>query len=299
MSWQCVLELDQERHIKSGAEAALCDAIRGGADLRVYTEFRHNEHIDLTSDNPEIVKEVSEFRVTCLLDDRWTAGFMTLRQPVDLPVGFGPRSSMSFFLYNQNGQQAIARAYLDGPPTEGTPGPSPMDPSLIQMAKYHQQDGWDADTNAPISNFIYDFEVFRYFVRDDWQEMLSHDASGSVFAGSVDALTDAFAQGCEVKVAIRGIYDDLTAAGDNHMDQEVFVQCHSGYYYTDQKLFVTGTHPLVRVRAAIPLTYISHGWDFGWLIVRTDGFISRLLYDPYTLTPHRSQGSGSVRWFVR
>ena len=26
-----------------------------GADLRIYTEFRHNEHIDITSNNPEII----------------------------------------------------------------------------------------------------------------------------------------------------------------------------------------------------------------------------------------------------
>ena len=83
--WQAVLELDHNRTITDGSEAALCDAVRNGADLRVYTEFRHYEHIDVTSDCPEIVQEAAEFRVTCLLDDRWVAGFMTLRQPIALP----------------------------------------------------------------------------------------------------------------------------------------------------------------------------------------------------------------------
>jgi hypothetical protein len=53
-------------------------------------------------------------------------GFMTLRQPIALPDGFCPRASMSCFLYNQNGQQAIARLLLDGVPTSGTPGTSPL-----------------------------------------------------------------------------------------------------------------------------------------------------------------------------
>jgi hypothetical protein len=48
---------------------------------------------------------VAEFRVTYLLDDSWSAGIMTLRQPVELPEGFGPRPSLSCFLYNQDGSQ--------------------------------------------------------------------------------------------------------------------------------------------------------------------------------------------------
>ena len=106
--WNCVLELNTERHKVAGSEAALADAIRRGCDLRIYTEFIHNEHIDVTSDSTERIREVAEFGITYLLEDSWTAGIMSLRQPVSLPDGFGPRPSMSFFLYNQNGQQAIA-----------------------------------------------------------------------------------------------------------------------------------------------------------------------------------------------
>ena len=51
----------------------------------------------------------------------WVAGLMTNRQPLS-GVGFGPRSSMSYFLYNQDGQQACARLFLDGPPPIGAPG---------------------------------------------------------------------------------------------------------------------------------------------------------------------------------
>ena len=64
-------------------------------------------------------------RATYLVDRRWCAGITTLRQPVELPIGFGPRPSLSLFLYNEDGGQAIARPYLDGPPVLGKKGPSP------------------------------------------------------------------------------------------------------------------------------------------------------------------------------
>ncbi len=45
--WACVLEQDSQRQRVAGSEAALRDAIRAGADLRVGTGFLHNEHIPL------------------------------------------------------------------------------------------------------------------------------------------------------------------------------------------------------------------------------------------------------------
>lgn len=53
---------------------------------------------------------------------------MTLRQPIELTEGFGERPSMSFFLYNQDGRQAIARPYLDGGGVTGRVGESPFQP---------------------------------------------------------------------------------------------------------------------------------------------------------------------------
>jgi len=296
--WKCAVELDSQRNVAAGSHAALADAIRRGADLQVQTEFIHNEHIDTDSDSDELIREVAEFRTTYLLEDRAVAGIMTLRQPISLPDGFGPRPSMSFFMYNQDGQQAIARPFLDGPPAMGAPGPSPLDDHSA-MPKYHQQDSFDADTNAPSSNFVYDFNVFRYLVRDDWQELLSHGPDGSRVSGSVDALGDAFTQGCELKVAIRGLCADLAPAGESSPDHEIFVHVGSAYYYTAQKLFIAGTIPTVRVRPAVPLRYTSRGWDFGWLMPRTDGYCARLLNDPYTLQFNRSNGRYAMRWFAR
>ena len=295
---QRVLSLDARRRVRDGSAEALGDAIRRGADLHIGTEFRHNEHIDTSSDNPEIVRELAEFRTAYLIENRWSAGIMTLRQPVSLPDEFGPRPSMSFFLYNQDGTQAIARPHLDGVSSAAATGAAPID-SHPEMPKYHQLDSWDADTNAPSSNFIYDFEHFDFLVRDDWTEVLAHDAGGVVVRGSAAALGDVCGAGGEIKAAIRGLCADLAEPGAATTHHEVFVRIGSSYYYTEQQLFIAGTHPLPRVRASIPLRYATRAWDFGWLLLRTDGRVIRRLCDPYTLRFHDSESRHAVRWFVR
>lgn len=297
-SWKCAYVLDSKRRRVSGSEVELAKAIRRGADLRIYTEFRHNEHIDTNSRDDELIQEVADFRVTYLLDDRWSAGIITLRQPISLPDGFGPRPSMSFFMYNQDGQQAIARPFLDGGPTTGTRGSSPLD-DHSQMPRYHQLDAWDKQTNAPSSNFVYDFDLYRFWANDTWQEVLSHTADGKTIGGSIAALADAFSQGCDVKVGIRGLCADLSDEGQKAIDHEVFVQVGSCYYYTKRKLFMAASHPVVRVNPAIPIRYRSRGWDFGWLMPRSDGLVARWLVDPYTLKFHKSQAQYAIRWFVR
>ena len=298
--WTCVLERNPDRSVRSGSEDALVTAIRRGADLRIGTDFRHHEHIEPGSGNTELVNEVSDFRVTCLLDDRWAAGFMTLRMPITPPERFGPRPSMSFFLYNQNGQQAIARPHLDGASPRGEPGPA-TDSVLpgYHSPKYHEQDAWDTETNAPSANFIYDFDVYRFFVRDEWREVFAHSETGAPTEGTLDQLVAAFRTGSEVKVAIRGLCDDLGEPSSAAMDHEVFVQCGPCYYNTERRIFSTGSQPVVRVAPAIPLRYRTRNWDFGWLMPRSDGFVARWLCDPYTLTFAKSDGRYAIRWFVR
>jgi len=296
--WECALVLDHERRVVSGSTEKLAAAIRHGADMRIYTEFRHNEHIDTKSDNPELIREVADFRITYLLDNHWVAGIINLRQPIDLPNGFGPRPSMSFFMYNQNADQAIARPYLDGQPVTGKMGPAPID-DHSDMPKYHQSDVWDSGTNAPSSNFVYDFETFKFWVCDDWEEVYSNSADGKVLSGSVDSLAQAFAVGREVKVSICGLCDDICGDPAKAMHHEVFVQCGSCYYYTERKQFMAASQPVVRVKPAIPMRYRSQEWDFGWLMPRSDGHVARWLVDPYTLKFHRSEGKYAMRWFVR
>ena len=254
--WTCALELNSGRAVACGSREALRDAVRRGADLRIYTEFRHNEHIDPTSDDDELVREVAEFPTTYLIDDRWVAGIMTLRQPVSLATGFGPRPSMSYFMYNEDGRQAIARPHLDGIPATGAPGRSELVLENPEMPKYHQYDSWDADTNAPSHNFLYDFDLFRFWVRDAWTEVLSHADDGRVLSGSVDDLVQAFRSGAEVKVGVRGLCGDLVSDDAQVFEHEIFVHTNSCYYHTDRNWFRGATHPFVRVKPRIPMEYV-------------------------------------------
>ena len=295
--WTCVLELDSARQRVAGSEAALREAIKAGADLRVGTGFRHNEHIDTESDCDELIREVMDFRVTYLLDNCWVAGIETLRMPIALPDGFGPRASLSFFIYNQDGHQAIARPHLDGQPSRGKLGPSPIN-EHSEMPKYRELESCDADSNAPSSNFVYEFEYFRYFVHDAWEEVLSHDANGHIDSGSLDALVQAFSEGSELKVAIGDLCSDLISSNDTPIEHEVFVQIGAGYYYTERKQFMASANPVVRTRPTIPLGYGSSCWDFGWVMPRSDGHLARWICNPYTLQFEKSTTKNSMRWFV-
>jgi len=302
--WTSLLELNEERQVVSGNAGVLAGSIRNAADLRIYTEFVHNQHIDTRSENNELVREVSEFRTTYLLDDRWTAGIMTLRQPIDLPMAFGPRASMSFFLYNEDGQQACARPYLDGnsplqPPGNEVAGAQPALIPNCDPQRHTVQLRSDEGTNAPILNFVYDFRCYRFAVCDNWREVLGHDADGTVARGRLDDLTDAFAAGCEVKVAVAGLCDDLCDSPERAMRHEVFIQAGPAYHSTRSEHFMVGTHPLVRVAPAVPLVYQSRRWDFGWLVVRSDGRVIYRRCDPYTLAFSDHTMRRSLRWFVR
>ena len=295
--WNTVLSLNTEREIESGTTNALADAIREGADMRIGTAFRHNEHIDTASDNEDLIREAMDFRVTYLVDDQWVAGIENLRVPIALPDGFGPRESMSFFLYNQDGNQSIARPFLDGQPATGEPGVSPLETDE-SMPKYRELENFDAETNAPSSNFIYDFEYFRYMVRSQWTEVLVHDTQGKLVRGNFDDLINAIDAGAEVKVAVRGLCNDLSSNPNDTLDHEVFIHLGACYHYVDQRLLIGSANPVVRTRPSIPLGYSSQSWDFGWLMVRTDGFVASWLCDPYTLKFRRGNHQYSIRWFV-
>jgi len=297
IEWKEVLRLDQKMNKVSGSEKDLADAVRNAADLRFAVEFIHNEHVDPSSDSPELVREECEFAVSYLMRDEWVAGIMNLRQPTDLLHGFGMQPSMSFFIYNQNGQQAIGRPYLDGRQPTGKKGPSPAGES--SMWKHEPQEAWDQDTNAPSHNFIWYFETYRCHVNDSWREVLAHDADGNVTSGSIDELADAFGRGCSVKVGINGLCSDLAEDPENAMEHEVFVHTGSNYYYTEQKIFIAGSHPVVRVRPATPLVYKTDAWDFGWLMVQTDGNVWYRRCDPYTLKSEDLHYNHGIRWFVR
>ena len=211
---------------------------------------------------------------------------------MSLPDGFGPRSALSLFLYNQDGSQGLARTFLDGL----APGHTDMPSDYPAVPRLHLANSYDDASNAPSQNFVYDFDVYRYFVNREWQQVLATDAGGAPRSGSLAALADAFAAGAEVKVGVDDLCADMEPLAASHT---VFVQAGSCYYYTDRKLFIAGSQPVIRVQPAIPLVYQSGGWDLGWLVVRSDGRVVQRLYDPSTLRCRDQETCCPLRWFVR
>lgn len=141
--------------------------------------------------------------------------------------------------------------------------------------------------------------MFKYFVNEEWEEVYGNDNMGKVTFGSLDALVDAFSQGREIKVGIKDLCSDLNREGEKGISYEVFIHCGSCYYYTESKVFCAGSHPLVRVRPSIPLKYESDNWNFGWLMLRSDGKVAMWLVDPHTLKFNRKRSNYAIRWFVR
>ena len=321
--WQRVYELDSKRQPIFGTAQDLRRAIAAGADLRIGTAFIHGEHIDPKSPSKEVIEEVADYGVTYMVylegsswaggianlrhsgatgafpgEHSWAAGIMNLRQPVDLPDGFGPRPSISGFMYQENGDQGVARPFLDGKPAVGTVGMSPI-PDGSDMPKYHVESSFDEGTNAPCQNFFYAFEYFRFFVEDSWREVYATDEAGASH-GSLEELVDAFRRGGEIKVAIGNACTELSKdAKQQVLFHELITRTHSHYYYTDQRLFIAATQPLIRVAPSVPMRYKSGNWDFGWMIARTDGMVLKLIYDPYTLSYRRAAEKHPLRWFIR
>lgn len=299
-AWTCALELRPDRTVAAGSFEALCAAIRRAADLRVYTEFVFEEHIvpggDGNSRHNGLMREVIDFRQTILLNDRHTAGITTLRQPLHPPFGFnGTQPKMSYFLYNMDGQQACANVLLDDKAPSAEPGTHLQIPTPAAMPKMSPEDVYDLGTTGPSRNFIYDMEVYRFFVRDDWEEILAHDATGRVLRGSFDSLEQAQSAGREIKVGIRDLCADL-GDGPTH---EVFSLLGSGFIHTGLRVYDTLTHPLVRVAPAIPLHYRSRNWDVTWVYLRTDGNACLRSLDPYTRRFSDKPRRLACRWFAR
>ena len=212
----------------------------------------------MRSPSDEKVREVAEFAVTYLVEDRWAAGLMSLRQPVSLPDGFGPRPSMSFSSTIKTATKPSAV------PTSTGKRPCPL--PKRSRTPCQSTTCSTAMTKGPTPqahNFIYDFDIYKFYVADTWEEVLHHDAHGRVLSGSIDTLATAFGDGAAIKVGIGGLCADLAGEGDD-LAHEVFVETGSGYYYVEQQLFIAGSHPVIRVRPSIPMRYQSKGWDL-WL----------------------------------
>jgi len=302
--WSMILELAPDRSRAAGSAEALAAAIGRGADLRIYTEFLYEEHIlpgggsDLSLLGP--IREVIDFRETILVEGRHAAGITTLRQPLEPPHGFNGRDpKMSFFMYTMDGDQALANLVLGALPAAAAPDQRTLLPTPPDMPKMGIQEFFDLGTTGPSRNFVYDMEVYRFFVRDEWQEILAHDADGHVTSGSFAALEDAQVAGREIKVAIRDLGADLAQRGTVSASSETFTLIGSGFVHVRAGLYAALTHPLVRLATGIPIRFGSGNWDVAWIFLRTDGLAQVRRLDPYTREWDDRPGRFACRWFAR
>jgi hypothetical protein len=301
--WRTVLELAPDRSVRTGSKDELADAIRRGADLRIYTEFLYEEHIRPGGGDPTLdglIREVIDFRETLLVDDRQVAGVTTLRQPLEPPHGFNGREpKMSFFLYTMDGDQALANLDLGDMAETARPGERVVIPTPDDMPKMGAQEFFDPGTTGPSRNFVYDMEAFRFIVRDEWTEILAHDADGGVTGGSFAALEAAQVAGREIKVGIRDLGADLASAEVASWPHETFTLVGSGFVHVRAGLYVALTHPLVRLAPGVPVRYRSGNWDVAWVFLRTDGQAQVRRIEPYTRRWEDRPARFACRWFAR
>jgi len=309
--WTTALELHPDRTVKDGSKEALVAALARGADLRMYTEFVFGEHIEpgWTGDPSlhGLIREVIDFRQTIVVDGRHAAGMTTLRQPLHPPFGFnGTDAKMAYFFYTSDADQARANLLIAGPEADAAraAGIAPGGPTINLphpgMDKMSPEEAWDLGTLGPSRNFVYHMEVYRFIVRDDWEEILAVDADGRVTGGSLDALEAAQIAGRELKVAIRGLAAEVAdQVGLPAIDHEVISCVGSGFFHVGPRLYNALTHPIVRVAPAVPLRYRSRGWDLVWVHLRTDGQATVRRLDPLTQAWSDKPSRFATRWFAR
>ena len=288
--WTCALELDEQRRVVSGSPEALATAVKRGADVRCYTTFDYGEHMSVPDSEVGLVQEMMNFGVVYWLEGGHIAAIQTTRYPANCSLGFQPFPSLSFFLYNDNGECGIARPFLKRQGSSLLTGAVPD--------KYRTLDRFDDDTSSPAENYVYDFGVYKWWVREAWEMLLSHDADGAPVSGSLEALQEAFRAGRNLKVAIAGLCAGLAPEGEQPIAHELIVELGPIYNHQDEGYLGGESLPVVRVSPGVPLRYGSGNWNFGWLLPRTDGIVHQLVIDPYTRDFTREETRCPITWFA-
>ena len=89
--WESAMKLDEDRAtVLSGSTSRLQEMVASGSDIRVVTQFRHNEHVDAASANAELVLEPSSFPITVALCG--SHPHTTACRSIPLPPELSPRS---------------------------------------------------------------------------------------------------------------------------------------------------------------------------------------------------------------
>ncbi len=303
-AWTLALELAPDRSVRAGSKEALAGAIGRGADLRVYTEFLFEEHIapggngDPSLDG--LIREVIDFRETILVDGHHVGAITTQRQPLEPPFGFnGTEPKMSFFMYTGDGEQALANLVFRGIDGAPAPGTRTVEPPPPDMPKMSEQEYFDVGTTGPTRNFVYDMETYRFWVRDDWEEVLAHDAEGTSRRARSMPSRRRRSPGARSGSASATSRRVSAAPTSRSCRTRCSPRSDPGSCTRVHGCMPRLTHPLVRVAAAVPLRYASGNWDVAWVFLRTDGAARVRRLDPYTRTWEDHEARFGCRWFAR
>jgi hypothetical protein len=230
-----------------------------------------------------LVEETGTLQTSWVFDDKHVGGLQTLRHPLDCGLGIRTRPSMSLWVFNVAARQRSAFVPLDGTPAKNATGQ------------------WVHVDNTPYDRSAENLVPTRYrwWARDDWEEVCAHDETGKASLGGWEELRKAVDGGRRVKVGIRYLWSYLTPEGEDAPTHEVFVECTSEFSHLDQGFFGALTQPTFLLRPCVPLSFTGESFASGWLVVRTDGQVQRQILNPTTMQWEQSWTRHSLRWFVR
>jgi hypothetical protein len=190
---------------------------------------------------------------------------------------------MSLWIFNVAAVQQSAFVPLDGRPVENATGQ------------------WVHVDNTPYGKSAEHLVPTRYrwWARDDWEEVCAHDEQGRALLGGWEELRKAVDDGCRVTVGIRDLWAYMTPENEEAPAHEVFVECTSEFSHLDQGFFGALTQPTFLLRPSVPLAFAGESFASGWLVVRTDGKVQRQVLNPTTMLWERSWTRHAMRWLVR
>ena len=274
--WTKICSVAGDFQPAAGSVAAVAEAVRRGADLRRFSTY--------DPESTGLVEETMSLQTTWVFDDEHVGGLSTLRHPVDAGLDFWSRPTMAYWIFNVTAPSASAMVPMDG------------------QAADRAEDGWVYVDNTPFDRALdkqWLSKQYHWWVRDDWEEVCTHDEDGNPSRGSWEDVRSAANDGCELKVGIRDLWSHLASPGVEPPEHEVFTTCGTQFAHVDGAFFGALTTPTFLVRPVAPLKFRDDVVEPGWLLVRSDGRVKRQTLNVSTFKWEQTWGRYAVRWFAR
>jgi hypothetical protein len=260
----------------SGKVEDVAEAVRHGADLRRFSTY--------DPDSTGLVEETMTLQTTWVFDNDHVGGLATLRQPVYCALDFAEGPSLACWIFNVAAPSGMAMVPLDGQPVKDATG---------KWAKVENHPFTKGDDTQWLS------KEYRWWARDNWQEIYAHDEQGESLRGVWQDVREAANTGRVLKVGIRNLWAHLSPDAESAPDHEVFIECGVQFAHVDAGFFGALTIPTFLVKPRIPLQFSKESFTPGWVLVRTDGRVCRQTLDPATMRWQRDWTRHAIRWFAR